>query len=70
MTLGCALKIEQGWNKVAKNMDILRLTAISRDKSKIQIVVEREDIEQAFAYLAQGDELIKWAPPSKIKTNS
>jgi len=61
-----AVILEQGWNKLAKNMDIVRMRFIAETGEEFDIVVEREDIEQAFAFMAQGDEILKYCP-STIK---
>ena len=55
------VKMEQGWNKKAREKDVIRLTI--KNKSTI---ITREELEQAIASLSQGNEVIKWQAP---KTN-
>lgn len=57
-----AVKIEQGWNTQAKQRDVIRITI-----KGVYAILEREDLEEALAYMAQGDEVIKFTPPSSIK---
>jgi len=56
------LKLFQGWNGRAIKKDVL-LLKINNEA----IIVKREDIEQALAYMSQGDELMKYVQPI-IKT--
>ena len=63
---GNRMELEQGWNKLAKDRDIIKLVAIDENDHKIEIIIEREELEQAMAYFAQGDELLKYSN-SKIK---
>ena len=75
MTTGARIIIRQGWNKLARDMDILRITAINEKDQEVDIVAQREDFEQAFAFMAQGDELLKWTKdtiksPDRERTRS
>jgi hypothetical protein len=60
------IEIIQGWNKTAAGLDVLKLIVIDENDNETELIVDREELEQALAYMAQGDELIKYAP-SKIK---
>jgi len=53
-----AVRFEQGWNNTARNNDVVRITIEERS-----VIVTRDELEQALAYMSQGDELIKFAPP-------
>ena len=54
-----AVKFEQGWNHNAKKHDVVRVSIGDN-----YVIVTREELEQAIAYMAQGDELIKYSPPT------
>lgn len=56
------VKMEQGWNKKAREKDIVRITL--GDKYTI---VTREELEQVVAALAQGMEAIKYQTLSTKK---
>lgn len=56
------VKLDQAWNEEARKKDVVRLRI--GDKS---IIVERSELEQALGYFAQGDEIIKYTPPSIVK---
>ncbi len=53
-----AMKLEQGYNKKAREKDVVRITV----KNKT-IIVTREELEQGIATLAQGYEAIKYQAP-------
>ena len=54
--------LEQGWCFAAKIKDAVKIT-IEVDNQELSIVVTREELEQAMAYMAQGDEMIKYVKP-------
>lgn len=53
------IKIEQGWNKISRQKDAIRVSIDSK-----HAIVERQDMEQALWAMCQGDEVIKYAPPT------
>lgn len=60
------LKLEQAWNKLSKNLDIVRLVMTDENGYEIELIADREELEQALGYMAQGDEMLKYAN-SRIK---
>jgi len=61
---GVAVKMEQGWNKVSKNKDIVRISIKDiRRHVDVSVIITREELEQLVSYMAQGDELIKYLGP-------
>jgi len=54
-----SIKIEQGWNKKARQKDVVRVSIGSK-----HAIVERQDMEQALWAMSQEDEVIKYAPPT------
>ena len=57
--VGKSLKIEQAWNRQSQKKDLVRVTL-----GKESMIVERSDLEQCLAAMAQGDELIKFTAPT------
>ena len=68
LNINAAVWLEQGWNKAAKAKDVVRIM-VEEDDQELSVVVTREELEQALAYMAQGDEMIKYVAP-KIKYGS
>lgn len=58
---GSRIILEQGWNSTASKKDVVRIRVILSGNKNL--VVKREDFEQALAYLSQGDELLKYVQP-------
>ena len=52
------IKFEQGWNKKARKKDVVRVSI-----GNIHVITYREDLEQAIANMAQGDEMLKYQAP-------
>lgn len=52
------LKFEQAWNKPSVMEDVVKITLGDQ-----HVICERADLEQAIFAMAQGMELIKYAPP-------
>lgn len=56
---GKSFKFEQAWNKESVKRDVVKITLGDQ-----YVICERQDLEQAIFAMAQGDELIKFTPPS------
>ena len=52
------VKFEQGWNKLAKKKDVVRVTIGNQS-----LICERTFLEQSLATMAQGDEVLKYTAP-------
>lgn len=59
LQMGGLCYIEQGWNKKAKQKDVVRLTMKFGDE-EIAMVFRRIDLEQCLFAMAQGDETLKY----------
>lgn len=53
------IKFEQAWNKQSEKKDLIRITI-----GKEYCICERTYVEQALATLSQGDEILKYTPPT------
>lgn len=62
-----SVTLEQGWNRRSRYGDVVKLK-VKKGNNRLDVVVTREELEQACAYMAQGDEMIKWINP-KISTS-
>lgn len=60
---GGLIVIEQGWNKVSKNKDVVKLT-VKKNNNKSICIFNRIDIEQAILAMSQGNETIKYVKAS------
>lgn len=58
------LILEQAWNDISKKKDAIRVTLFIRHKKIGHIICQREDFEQGVAFMAQGDELLKYTAPT------
>ena len=56
---GGTMEFDQGWNDIARQKDVVKLTAKQGDKF-ITMIVDRVDLEQVVFAMAQGDETIKY----------
>lgn len=61
--VGIICAIEQGWNRIARKADVIRLT-LHKSGARVEGIFRRKDLEQALFAMAQGDEAIKYLQAS------
>ena len=61
------LIIEQAFNKISQKKDVIKLSLFIRGRKIGKIVCRRDELEQGIAFMAQGEEILKYTAPTPYK---